>query len=525
MSNTQNMATVYYLGGIKNDLSNQWNSLLNIQNLASACSEADKKIVNDEFYAGGNILRESNSDVTIDDAGSGNAVGDLLTLQTDGDDAYYIVQSVDEDGGIESLLLVSGTEDDTIDSNANQTTSGSGSFTISGIVSPNNSGISYTSENLSGFATGDYVQLTGSNTGSGAQITVTAVDSDGGITGQSVTAGGTGYSVGDIIHGDSDASGKFAVFTVDTVDSTTGEIQTVNTTHVGVGYSANEIITLRETGGQAAIYSVHVYSINGTTHTFLRQVYGGLDFNVSDTITVQTNGDGNPSDLSVSVTSVESNDVNIGSASYYANYWAGEISDSLRLVNGASTSVAYVSSLADNGALANAITNWSYGIRDCLQSLMLSMTDTSPSIYDKTGTQLTLNTTLSSASVAPYMFNAADDQTQVGIMMKNKALGDYGDFLQNQARAWNMLLANLTYGPTTMFNINSVNPFISQLNNLGNAINAFCNELDIVYVQIRSGTYSVANNAANLQQSYNSVVSEVSGTASELNTLREALTK
>jgi len=522
MSNTQNMATVYYLGGIKNDLSNQWNSLLNIQNLASACLNADRKIQNDEFYAGGNILRETNN-VTIDTAGSGYAVGDLIEATTNNDDAYYIVQEVDSDGGVERLLLVQGTEGDTITG----VSGGSGEdLAISGDVAPNTDGITYDSTAPSGFISGDYIQLTGTRGGTGAIVTVDSVDTLGTVTGASVAETndqGSNYEIGDYLYGSSDGSGRFAVFQVSTTDSANGGVTGVTVISGGIGYSAGEEITIRDTEGQAAIYSVHVHTIANVTHTILVQVYGGLDYSVSDTVTVQTNGDGDTSTLAITIDAVGDTNVNIGLASYFGNYWAGETSDQLRVVNGASTSSAYVTSLENGNSLDTAITNWEYGIKDCLQSLMLSMSDTIPDIYDRNGTQETITTPLSSASVAPYMFNAADDQTQVGIMMKNKALGDYGDFLQNQARAWNMLLANLTYGPTTMFNINSVNPFIVQLNALGNSINAFCNELDIVYVQIRSGTYSVANNAAGLQAAYATVLAAVDATGQSLNTLRQAL--
>lgn len=366
MSNKQDMATVYYLGGLKNDLSNLWNSVLNIQNLANACSGADAKIENNAEDASGNIH-------TID-----------VTVDTNGD--------------------------------------------------------------LSGFVVNDYIQLT------------------------------------------------------------------------------------QSAGGQGAIYYVDAVDDVAKTISFT-QKYGGLNYTVDTTpVTVQTNGSGDVSAFSITVTAVGSTNVNISAATTAANYWATEAVEKLREVNGASTSVEYVTTLQDAASLENATDYWDYGIKDCLQSLMLSMTDTEPSIIDSDGnTQEILRSDgvtkeqLSSASVAPYMFNAANDQTQVGIMMKNKALGDYGDFLQNNARAWNMLLANLKYGPTTMFNINEVSKFINAISDLANSINAFCNELDILYVQVRSGTYSTQSNAASLQAAYVSILTNVTNTKTVLNTLRGLL--
>ena len=378
MSNKQDMATVYYLGGLKNDLSNLWNSLLNITNLANACVSANENIDNYELPASGNI------------------------------------HSIDW----------------SVDSNAD----------------------------LSGFVVSDYIQL-------------------------SQATGGQG-----------------AIYYVDTVD----------------------------------------YILNTISFT---QVYGGLNYIVTDTndtndetngtVTVQTNGRGNTDALEISITGVGLIDVNINLATEAASFRADEVVEKLRYVNGASTSSDYVATLQDTKELDKATTGWKYGIENCLQSLMLSMTDTEPYYYDSdlNATKIIIDPgdsnnpeyKLSSASVAPYMFNAAGSTTQVGIMMKNKALGDYGDFLQNNARAWNMLLANLTYGPTTMFNINNVSPFINQMSTLSNSINAFCNELDILYVQVRSGTYSVATNASNLQTAYQQIVTEVELTVTALNTLRTAL--
>lgn len=538
-TNTQNMATVYYLGGIKNDLSNQWNSLLNISNLSSACVNADLKIDNNSYYAGGNIMPDTNpiNDlILIADGSTGFSVGDLVLFNlNDATTATYIVAEVDSDGKVEKLLFVSGDS-----SNIQGTTSTDGGVVLSAENHQpvaNTSPLDWDTSSASGYQNGDYVQLSQDNSGSsGAVLQISAVDaSTGAVTAATVDTNnaGSGYEEGMVIFGTS-TTGRGAAFVVQTLeDSGTGSIATVSvlTGSAGWGYSENEQVTIVPADGQAAIYAIY---INDSVYSFI-QIYGGLNYNKSNTITVQTNGAGTgidtvSFDTDSSIVSLGDSNANIGLASYAAQYWAGEVNDELRIVNGASTSNSYVNSL-DTGdtntpsALEKAIEYWQYGINDCLQSLMLSMSGTSPSIYDTAGGSITIDTELSSASVAPYMFNAANDQTQVGIMMKNKALADYGDFLQNQARAWNMLLANLTYGPTTMFNINNVAPFITQLNNLGNAINAFSNELDIVYVQIRSGTYSVANNAANLQQSYNSVVTQVSDTASALTTLREALTK
>ena len=374
-SNKQNMATVYYLGGLKNNLSNLWNSLLNIQNLANACTNANANIENYDQPANGNIQA---IDVVVD-----------------------------------------------------------------------------TSGDLSGFAVNDYIQLTQSST-----------------------------------------------------------------------------------GGQGAIYSVEAVDDNAKTISFT-QIYSGLNYEVdTNPVTVQTNGSGDTTALTITVTQINnSTDVNIVAATDAGIYWANETVEKLRIVNGASTSTEYVNTLYDSdtsisnsGSLENAITYWSYGLQDCLMSLMLSMTDTEASIIDSNGDTVQMfgedtNTplSLSSASVAPYMFNAASSQTQVGIMMKNKALGDYGEFLQNNARAWNMLLANLTYGPTTMFNINNVQSFIDQISTLSSDINAFCNELDILYVQVRSGTYSTQSNATNLQSAYKQIVTEINNTADTLNQLRTDL--
>ena len=535
-TNTQNMATVYYLGGIKNDLSNQWNSLLNISNLSSACVNADLKIDNNSYYAGGNIMPDTNPiNDQISDGGSGFSVGDLVTFNlNDASTATYIVAEVDTNGTVERLLFVSGDS-----SNIQGTTSNEGVVLQSENYQPvgNTSPLVWDTSSASGYQNGDYVQLSQDNSGSsGAVLQISTVDaSTGAVTAATVDTSnaGSGYEVGMVIFGTS-TTGRGAAFVVETLDdSSTGSIATVSvlTGSAGWGYSENEQVTIVPADGQAAIYAIY---INDSVYSFI-QIYGGLNYNRSNAITVQTNGAGTgidtvSFDTDTSIVSLGDSNANIGFASYAGQYWAGEVNDELRIVNGASTSNSYVNSLNTgdtntSSALENAIEYWGYGINDCLQSLMLSMSGTSPNIYDTAGGNITIDTELSSASVAPYMFNAANDQTQVGIMMKNKALADYGDFLQNQARAWNMLLANLTYGPTTMFNINNVAPFITQLNNLGNAINAFSNELDIVYVQIRSGTYSVSNNAANLQASYNSVVSQVSTTAVALNALRVALTE
>ena len=377
--NKQDMATVYYLGGLKNDLSNLWNSVLNIKNLASSCESADLNIENAAKYAGGNILEYS------------------FTLDTNYD-INDIVTNIDD-------------------------------------------------------IKGDYIQIS------------------------------------------------------------------------------------QALGGQGAIFAIDSIDTNNNTLT-LTQIYGGLNYyESSDTnydsnellVTIQTNGTLDLTNFTFEIITVGTTDINIARATLLGKYWAEETVKYLRKVNGASTSGTYVQQLRENQALDIATTNWTYGLKDCLQSLMLSMTDTEPDIYDESGTQVKVvdDTSLdaypyrlSSASVAPYMFNAADGRTQVGIMMKVKALADYADFLQNNARAWNMLLANLTYGPTTMFNVNEVSKFIDAITILSNRINAFCSEIDILYVQVRSGTYSVQTNSALLQVSYCLVRDAVDSTETVLNALR-----
>lgn len=577
-SNIQKYGVVYQQAGLKNNLSLQWNGQLGLTNLASAMSSADRKVENYEIVASGNLSGATN-DIIITDGGSGFALGDEVTVGTDsGTAAVFVVVQVDDNGGITQLLkktgdttnaaiTVSNSVDvaqkdivvwdgsayqqifatgDTIETGLVSPVTGSGSGATVLAVDENGDAISTADDNagsiefqttgLSGYTNGDYIQVTGTNPGSGATLTTTA-DANGQLTNSFSTTPGSNYNDGSAyVWGESSDQGFGALIQC---TFSGGGLQSVDGLPLaGYNYtpSSSVTITLSDLGGQAAIF---MYVSDGDGNVYWPCVYGGLNYNINDTLTIQSNvpdaTDLND-DTNLAITSVGTVDVNIAMASYFANEYADQIAVELRKVNGASTSASYITTLETGGALERANYFWRWGLLDCLQSLMLSMTSTQPRVFDPNGTVIDtndtnldisqgiqMNTTLSSASIAPYMFNAADDQTQVGIMMKNKALADYGEYLQNNARSWYMLLANLTYGPTTMFNINVVSKYVDSLNTLGNAINGFTNELDITYIQIRGGTYSVSNNADQLQASYDAVKAAIEVCFNELNTLRQAL--
>ena len=578
-SNIQKYGVVYQQAGLKNNLSLQWNGQLGLTNLASAMSSADRKVENYEIVASGNLNGATN-DIIITDGGSGFALGDEVNIGTSSGAAAYIVVQVDDNGGITKLVKKTGdatnaaidvsnsvdvaqkdivvwdgsayqqifATGDTIETGSANTITGSGSGATVLAVDQNGDTISTADDNagsidfpttgLSGYTNGDYIQVTGTNPGSGAVLTAPA-DANGQLTNSfSIDNAGTNYNEGSAyVWGESSDQGFGAL--IQCSFNSSGELTSVDGLPLtGYNYtpSANVTITVSDLGGQAAIF---MYVSDNDGNVYWPCVYDGLNYNTNDTVVIQSNvpdaTDLND-DTNLAISSVGTVNVNIAMASYFANEYADEIAVELRKVNGASTSASYITTLETGGALERANYFWRWGLLDCLQSLMLSMTSTQPRVFDPNGTVIDTNdtnleisqgiqmdTTLSSASIAPYMFNAADDQTQVGIMMKNKALADYGEYLQNNARSWYMLLANLTYGPTTMFNINVVSKYVDSLNALGNSINGFTNELDITYIQIRGGTYSVSNNADQLQASYDAVKAAIEVCFNELNTLREAL--
>jgi hypothetical protein len=80
--------------------------------------------------------------------------------------------------------------------------------------------------------------------GTGCQITVSTVDGVGAITAVTVSAGGSGYTVGDVLVA-SGGSGTGAKFTVTTVSS--GVVTGVSITVAGTGYTSTNVLTTTDT--------------------------------------------------------------------------------------------------------------------------------------------------------------------------------------------------------------------------------------------------------------------------------------
>lgn len=80
--------------------------------------------------------------------------------------------------------------------------------------------------------------------GTGCTITVSTVDGVGAITAVTVSAGGSGYSVGDVLVA-AGGTGSGATFTVSTVSS--GVVTAVSITNPGTGYTVADVLTTTDT--------------------------------------------------------------------------------------------------------------------------------------------------------------------------------------------------------------------------------------------------------------------------------------